>query len=95
MYTNGVLFLNDGRILFLPWKIMEELDRVIEQDAHLTCYEQVNHPEKRGSGNIAFSIAVMVYRAITKRFPFTGNDEEEIHEQIREKAMFSAPLFSG
>ena len=92
LYTNGVLFLEDGRVLFLPWKIMEELDRIQEKEHHLSCFEQVNHPEKQGEDNISFSVAVLVYSTLTGKIPFRGATEEEIREQIREQTILSPKL---
>ena len=82
--TNGILFLESGGTLILPPKILERLRNVqIERDRWDT-YEIYNHPDFEGDRGIVFSLGVMLYRISTGVFPFSADDEVELHSQMRE-----------
>jgi hypothetical protein len=72
----------DG-VLFLPPEIMREIRDLTSFALSRDTFESLNHPDLKGEALSSFSIAVLVYRISTGRFPFTGPDPEEIHEQER------------
>ena len=72
----------DG-VLFLPPKIMREIRDLNSFALSRDTFESLNHPDLKGDALASFSIAALLYRISTGRFPFTGADTEEIHEQAR------------
>ena len=46
-------------------------------------YECLNHPDLRGPARAAFSFSACLFRITTGRFPFSGNDAGDLHEQVR------------
>ena len=72
----------DG-VLFLPPEIMREIRDLNSFALSRDTFESLNHPDLKGEALSSFSIAVLLYRISTGRFPFTGPNTEEIHEQAR------------
>ena len=81
--TNGILFLEDGGVLILPPKILERLRSVQIEEARFQTYEMFNHPDLEGERSVTFSLGVILYRVVTGAFPFSSEDEVELHSQMR------------
>jgi len=90
--TDGVLFLSDGRLLFLPPEIMAELRSMRTFAENRDTYERVAHPDWKGETGQSFAMASMLYRTITGAFPFDGSGEEEIHDRVRKQRPASPQL---
>jgi hypothetical protein len=83
LQADAVLFCDDGDVLFLPPAIMREIRDLSAFALTRDTYESLNHPDLAGEPLACFSMAVMLYRLITSRFPFAGESPEEIHERMR------------
>lgn len=83
--TDGVLFLSDGRLLILPPAIMTELCGMRTFEENREPFVKVRHPDWKGEAGVSFSLACMVYRAVTGGFPFDGSGEEDIHDRMRKQ----------
>jgi hypothetical protein len=70
-------------VLFLPPAILRELRALRPFEANRETFEAVNHPDLAGSAAASFTVAALVYRAATGRFPFAGDSQEEMHGQAR------------
>lgn len=90
LQTDSVIFEDAHGVLFLPPDVMREIRDLNSFAQSRDTYESINHPDLKGEALASFSIAALLYRISTGRFPFTGPDAEEIHEQAR-KLEIDAP----
>lgn len=90
LQTDSVMFEDPDGVLFLPPDVMREIRDLNSFGRSRDTYESINHPDLKGEALASFSIAALLYRISTGRFPFTGPDAEEIHEQAR-KLEIDAP----
>jgi hypothetical protein len=90
LQTDSVLFDDADGVLFLPPDVMREIRDLNSFAQSRDTFESINHPDLKGEALASFSIAALLYRVSTGRFPFTGPDAEEIHEQAR-KLEIEAP----
>jgi hypothetical protein len=88
--SDAVLFTDAGGVLFLPPAVCAEIRDMRTFELNRESYESLNHPDLRDEERASFTIAAILYRVITGRFPFTGADAEELHEQTR-KLSITAP----
>jgi hypothetical protein len=94
LQADAVLFCDDGDVLFLPPAVVREIRDLTAFSATRDTYESLNHPDLEGEPLASFSIAVMLYRLLTGRFPFTGESAEEIHERARKLAVVPPDAFA-
>jgi hypothetical protein len=87
LQTDSILFPDQGGILFLPPAVFQELRDLRPFAENLESYECLAHPDLKGEARASFTVACLLYRIITGRFPFTGKDGEEVHEQARKLAI--------
>jgi len=90
LQTDSVVFEDPDGVLFLPPDVMREIRDLNSFAQSRDSYESINHPDLKGEARASFSIAALLYRICTGRFPFTGPDAEEMHEQAR-KLEIDAP----
>jgi hypothetical protein len=83
LQTDGVLFSEPGAVLFLPPQLLREIRELSTFAVTRESYESLNHPDLKGEALSSFSVAVLLYRITTGRFPFTGESSEEMHERSR------------
>ena len=83
LQTDGVLFSEQGAVLFLPPLLLREIRELSTFAVTSESYESLNHPDLKGEALSSFSIAVLLYRISSGRFPFTGESAEEMHERSR------------
>ena len=87
LQSDAVVLDDRGGVLFLPPELMREVRGVRPFAENRDTFETLNHPDLRGEALASFTLGVCVYRAAVGRFPFTGSDEGEIHEQARKLAI--------
>ncbi|MEW5816400.1 MAG: hypothetical protein AB1798_13510 [Spirochaetota bacterium] len=92
LHADGILFLEDGGILFFPQPVMDLVLSQQNMKNRLFSYELFNHPEYEGERNLSFSLGVMLYKILTGFYPFQGEDELEIHEKMRSFNILSPTL---
>ena len=90
LQTDSVVFEDREGVLFLPPDVMREIRDLNSFEQSRESYESINHPDLKGEALASFSIAALLYRISTGRFPFTAADAEEMHEQAR-KLEIDAP----
>jgi hypothetical protein len=83
LQTDSVFFTDAGEVLFFPPAVFHEIRDLSTFARNRDCFEAINHPDLKGDALASFSIAAALYRVTTGRFPFTGADAEELHEQAR------------
>ncbi|MBN1696844.1 MAG: hypothetical protein JW881_04965 [Spirochaetales bacterium] len=83
IYLHSVVFLNDGGVLFLPPDIMKEITDIRNRREKIYLKTIVTHPDLRGEQSISFCTAVLLYHSLTGLFPFHAEEEEEIHNRMR------------
>jgi hypothetical protein len=83
LQADAVLFTDSGSVLFLPPEVIREIRGGSPFAVIRDTFESLNHPDLEGDARASFTIAVLLYRIITGRFPFSGVDAEELHEQTR------------
>jgi hypothetical protein len=85
LQSDGVLFLHQGGVLFLPPMLMGKIREIRPLHYRLAVHEILNHPDLKNSfpAQPAFSFAVMLYTLLCGRPPFAGDSDEELHSQIR------------
>ncbi len=85
LQADSVVFTRDEEVLFLPPGVDREIRDLRTFERNRESFESLNHPDLRDERLASFSIAAVLYRVLTGRFPFTGADPEELHEQIRKR----------
>lgn len=87
LQSDAVILDDRGGVLFLPPEAMREIRGVRPFAENRDAYEALNHPDLRDEALASFSLGVCLYRAAVGAFPFTGRDEEELHERARKLAL--------
>jgi hypothetical protein len=87
LQADAVVIDDRGGVLFLPPGVMREVRGVRTFEENRETFEALNHPDLRAEVLASFTLGVCLYRAAVGRFPFTGGDDEEIHEQARKLAL--------
>ena len=82
--ANGILFLDDGGLLFFPPALMQRIRATQIESDRLRTYERYNNPDLEGEQSLSFSLAVLCYRLFTGVDPFPADNEEDIHNRMRE-----------
>jgi hypothetical protein len=72
-----------GAVLFPPERLLTRCLRA-EGETAWRGSEAYVHPELAGKGAAAFTAAAMLYRIFAGKPPFSGGDEETLHQNIRE-----------
>jgi hypothetical protein len=83
IHTRGVIFLDEGGVLFLPPDLMKSMaDFQSLKDRH-TFYQVYRHPDLDGEQNLSFARAVLAFQSLTGETPFEENEEEALTERMR------------
>jgi hypothetical protein len=85
LQSDSVLFAGQDSVLFLPPEVDRELRDLRPFVENRETWECLNHPDLKGPARSAFSIAACLYRIMTGRFPFWGEDAADLHEQVRNR----------
>ncbi len=81
--TDAVLFTDDGSVLFLPPEPMKEMRAVRTFETNFPTFDAFFDPDLSGESVLSFTLAAMLYRVITRAFPFSAASAEDLHEQMR------------
>jgi hypothetical protein len=87
LQSDAVVLDDRGGVLFLPPDVMKEMRGLRPFAENRDTFEALNHPDFQGEARASFTLGVCFYRTAVGRFPFTGADAEEIHEQARKLAV--------
>jgi hypothetical protein len=87
--SEGIIFTENGEVLLLPREIMDLLASQQSSPFLYTAMELFNHPEKKEEEGYVFSLGVLAYLCITGGYPFTADDEIELHKKMRDLAILS------
>ena len=90
--SDGVLFLEDGGVFFFPPEIMHKIMDSRSQGYKIQAHELINHPYLKGEERASFTIAILLYRLITGKFPFSGATDGEIRDKMRNFDVLSPHL---
>ena len=85
--ANGILFLDDGGLLFFPPALMERLRNTQIESERIRTFERYNNTDLETEESLSFSLAILCYRLFTGKEPFEGGNEEEIHNRMREQRL--------
>ena len=83
LQSDSLLLTDGGELLVLPPAVDRELRDLRPFEDNRETFECLNHPDLSGEARTVFSVAVALYRILTGRFPFWGEDPEELHSQAR------------
>jgi len=80
-----IYFLKDGSVLFLPPNIFKKIRSLLPENdpAHLTHLELNNPYASNLTRGLTQSLAALVYKILTKKYPFEGKTQEELKAKIR------------
>ncbi len=92
IFSDAVLFSEEGSILFLPYNLMKSINSTRPINFKIETFDYINNPHLTEDDAILFTIGVSLYKLITSRFPYTGKTEEEVHDKIRNLTV-SPPKF--
>lgn len=81
--SDSVIFLDGGDVLFLPPAVDRELREMRPFESNRETFECLNHPDLKGERRAVFAVSVALYRILTGRFPFHGDDPEVLHARAR------------
>ncbi|HTZ52235.1 MAG TPA: hypothetical protein VMF68_11275 [Spirochaetia bacterium] len=83
LQSDSVIFLDDGGVLFLPPAVDQELREMRPFEENRDTFECLTHPDLTGERRAVFAVCVALYRLLTGKFPFHGDDPEVLHSQAR------------
>jgi serine/threonine protein kinase len=92
LYANSVLFLEDDRVLLLPYTIMGRAIDQLPDDERVICKDYIKHPDEDGEEALSFSLGVLLYVLVTGEFPFTDEADELLHAKMRTKEILTPKL---
>jgi hypothetical protein len=81
--TDGVFFLDDHAVLFMPPGIMQRIAVLRPYSERVCTFNFVNNPDVSGARAQSFTIGVILYRMLLGAFPFTGEDDVAVNSRIR------------
>ena len=90
--SNGVLFLDEGGELFLPAALMERIRSTLIEADRIDTYELYNHPDLPQEQELSFSLGVLAYRVLTGALPYEAENEEELHQKMRDLEILSPKM---
>ncbi len=80
---DNIYFLKNDSILFLPQNVLEMV-KDLDKKYDFKKYSLINNPYlNKIEEKTSYNILILLYRLITKKFPFEGNTEEDIYSKIR------------
>ncbi len=83
--TNSILFTEDGGVFILPPDLMHELLNFYGQEEKCLAAVACNHPDTGGEKKLSYFLGCLAYRIVTGAFPFSGNVEENVRYEIRNR----------
>ncbi|NOY08461.1 MAG: hypothetical protein GXP33_06440 [Spirochaetes bacterium] len=81
--ADSIIFSENGSILFLPPKLMENVNAAKPAHYRIDVFDKFNNPVLNGEDASVFTIGIIAYKLSTGEYPFNADSEEEIHERIR------------
>lgn len=81
--TGSVFFEKSGSIIFFPQGLISSITSLKPQQYRINTFQVINHPDLPIKENISFSIACILYKALTGIYPFYSEDEEELDSMKR------------
>ena len=81
--SDSVLFLDDGGIFFFPRPIMSKIRASRSEDYRVKAYETITHPYLKGEERSGFTIAVLLYKILTGKYPFADTTQDGVRAKIR------------
>jgi hypothetical protein len=82
--TDGIYFLEDRSVLFMPPGIMQRIAVLRPFPERVRTYNVINNPDLSGPKTHSFSVGALLYRMLLGRYPFHGEDDISINSQIRD-----------
>jgi hypothetical protein len=81
--AGSVFFKKSGDIIIFPPELMERIRLLRDDEYRIFDYQLINHPDLPQEFNISFSIACILYKAVSGIYPFYSEDEEELDSMKR------------
>ncbi|MFO8064324.1 MAG: hypothetical protein R6V29_06770 [Spirochaetia bacterium] len=83
IHTRGIVFLDDGGVLFLPPELLRSLTEFQSPEDRHEFHQAYRHPDLKDGRNLSYALAVLAYQSLTGTRPFEEDDEEELTERVR------------
>jgi len=81
--TDGVFFLDDRSVLFMPPGLMQRIAMLRPYSERVRTFNFINSPDLSGEQAQCFSLGALAYRMLLGSYPFTGEDDVAVHFRIR------------
>ena len=83
LQLDTVFFPKQGGVFFLPPEVVKILSNSQILKKRIRVHSLLNQPGLSGEKRLSFSLGSLLYRIITGDFPFTGEDEEILHNKMK------------
>jgi len=83
IYTPGIFILTDNSILFFPPNLINYIKKQLNDNESMKYWQPYNHPDTTEKTQFSFAIAVLSYKLLTGKLPYTGNSLQELREKMR------------
>ncbi len=90
--SDSVLFLKEGGIFFFPRPIMSNIRNSRSEDYRINFYEIITHPYLKGEERSGFTIAILLYKILTGKYPFADTTQDDVRAKIRNLDVVSPHL---
>lgn len=93
-YGKSWVFMEDGRVLILPVKLMDFIRRSEKEENRIIHWYPYNHPDRTGVEGMGFTTAVLACRLLSGVHPYTPLEtaEDDRNEQLRRPPLLSPDL---
>jgi len=93
-FSRGWVFLEDGRILLLPGRLMEFIRKSSNEETRAGSWYPYNHPDLRGLDSLEFTTAVLAVLLLKGEHPYSPleTEEDNRNEQLRRPPSLSPEL---
>ena len=94
IHTRAIIFIKDGRVLFLPSSSVRIINDYQSPADRMQFSEPFNHPELEGSSSLSFALATLCYLTLTHHLPWDAEDTETLHSLMHSGVVGGIHMYS-
>ena len=83
MHTRGIVFLDDGGVLFLPPDLLKTMTDFQSSESRWEFHDIYRHPDLDEQENSSYAVGVLAFQSLTGTPPFEETEEQELIERMR------------